>query len=100
MRFEYQSLHHPTGLVSELFVECESEVDFLRHLNMWNRMGKGIYLYLTADHAPKAHAAHDFKSTRTVTAARRDPNKVHQDGGWWTNLQHPRVAVPALSRKT
>ena len=90
MRFEYQSMHFPTGLVTELSVECESEVDFLRHLNMWNRMGKSVYLYLAAGHPPMAHAAHDFKSSRTVVAARRDPNKVYQDGGWWTNLKATR----------
>jgi len=90
MRFEYTSIHFPTGVVSELVVECESEVDFFRHMNNWNLKGGGVYLYTIGGHAPKAHAAHDFKSARTVTAARRDPNKVHQDGGWWTNLKATR----------
>ncbi len=100
MRFEYQSTHFPTGLVTKLFVECDSEVDFFRHLNAWNLMGKGVYLYTIKGHAPKGHAAHDFNSSRTVTAARRDPNKVHQDGGWWTNLQKATGAIPTVSRKT
>lgn len=100
MRFKYTSLHHPTGIVSTMEGDFDSEVDFFRHLNKWNVMGKGIYLYTADGHAPKAHAAHDFKTAKTVTPAKRDSRKVYEDGGWWTSLQKAIGAVPAVSRRS
>lgn len=87
MRFEYQSTHFPTGLVSALFVECDSEVDFFRHLNNWNLAGKGIYLYTAKGHAPIGHAAHDHNSSYTITPVKRDPRSIRAAGGWWTPLE-------------
>lgn len=87
MRFKYQSIHFPTGIVSTMEGDFDSEADFLRYLNRWNVAGKGVYLYTADGHAPKAHAAHDFKSHRTITEAKRDPRSVYAAGGWWTALE-------------
>ena len=79
---------HPTGTVTVTSVECDSEVDFLRYLNAWNRLGDGLFLYtVNRGHAPKGHAALDHSGVRIMVSAKRSPAKLRRDGGWWTPLE-------------
>jgi hypothetical protein len=45
MRFKYTWYHIPTGKTGEGEGDFDSEVDFLRHLNNWNRSGMNNWLY-------------------------------------------------------
>ena len=48
-RFKYISHNLPTGKRFEMEAEFDSETDFLRHLNDWNRCGGGNWKYSSVD---------------------------------------------------
>jgi len=45
VRHTYISHHIPSGQRFEYEADFESDTDFLRHLNEWNRIGGGEYMY-------------------------------------------------------
>lgn len=49
MRFKYVQQQLPSGKRWEQEAQFESEQDFLRHLNDWNRRGAGTWLYHSID---------------------------------------------------
>lgn len=48
-RFKYISRHISTGKRFEMEADFESETDFLRHLNDWNRSGSGNWQFCSVD---------------------------------------------------
>ncbi len=86
MRFEFKTIYYPTGSVTITSGEFDSEVDFFRHLNYWNKQAKGMYLY-TADYLfPVGCAALDIDNMTLVYPGTRNPHRVYEEAGWWTPL--------------
>lgn len=74
----------PTGTVTETEAEFDSETDFLRFLNRWNREGNGVYQYTSTDViATKGHAGQNFRNRITISQ-KRDISTVFAEGGYWT----------------
>jgi len=86
MRFEYKTIYYPTGSVSITSGEFDSEVDFFRHLNYWNRQAQGMYLYTTDYHFPVGSAALDIDNMSIIYSGTRNPHRVFEEDGWWTPL--------------
>ena len=49
MRFKYNTYHVPTNTFLEAEGDFFTEEDFLRHLNKWNKDGRGFYIYTSVD---------------------------------------------------
>ena len=43
--FEYMCMHNPTRECTVRRVKFMSARDFLEHLNLWNRLGDGTWIY-------------------------------------------------------
>ena len=85
--FRYVQHHLPSGKRHELAGEFESENDFLRHMNQWNRSGNDDYLYYSAEPITPvgAHTVVKNSTKRLADKSQLDMNRLEQTGIWSRN---------------
>ena len=77
-------LHHiPTGRRWKKESEFDSEQDFLRHLNDWNRRGDGKWMhYSVAYHAPSLPVRREISSERISDQHVVEIDRLVETGVW------------------
>lgn len=81
-RIAYISHHVPSGQRFLYEADFASEADFLRHLNNWNRIGGGEYMYCSADPAltgPQVPMANQSRGKRINDQPRTGLDRLAAD---------------------
>ena len=85
IRFKYIAHHITTGKQFRKEDEFSSETDFLRHLNNWNRMGGGDWLYFSDDHIAPMLPAVSGAEVRIEDHSVAEVDRLVETGIWSKN---------------